>query len=166
MRAVIVAVTLLVLAHSGRVEAQIPKKQDIPKNLSLLKTSRRAEDRAYAAQQLGLRGQVRSSDVQEAVEPLVAAVKSDSSASVRKAAATALGQIALEPDKVVPALTDALKDKSVEVRMAAASAVAAFGADASSALPALREMAADKKKKKESQVARQAIQSITGKNKK
>jgi HEAT repeat protein len=164
MRAVIVAATLLALAGWNRLEAQIPKKQDIPKNLELLKSSRRSEDRAFAAEQLGLRGQVRSSDVKEAVEPLAAAVTADGSANVRKAAATALGRIALEPDKAVPALTSALKDKAVDVRMAAASALAAFGAEARSALPALRELAADKKKK-ESRVARLAIQSISGRNK-
>jgi hypothetical protein len=164
MKAAITVAIFLALPTWNSALAQVPKKQDIPKNLGLLKNSKRAEDRAYAAEQLGLRGQVRSSDVKEAVDPLVSAVKADGSVSVRKAAATALGRIALDSEKSVPALTDALKDKAVEVRIAAASALAAFGAEARSALPALRELASDKKKK-ESRVARQAIQSISGRTK-
>ena len=164
MRVTIVAVTLLALLGLGSLEAQLPKKEDTPKNLNLLKSSKSAKDRAFAAEQLGLRGQVRATDVKEAVEPLMEAVKSDESASVRRAAATALGQIAPDPEKAVPALTGALKDKAKDVRMAAALALGAFGPEARSALPALREMAGEKDKKV-SQAAKLAMKSISGKKK-
>src|SRR6516162_8125780 len=95
MRTIIGAalITLTGLLSASRVEAQIPKKEDVPKNLNLLKTSKSASDRANAAEQLGKRGQLRASDVKEAIEPLLDAVKSDDSALVRKAAATAIGRI-------------------------------------------------------------------------
>jgi uncharacterized protein (DUF2336 family) len=164
MRVTIVVVTLLALLGLGTLEAQIPRKEEIPKNLAMLKSGKSAQDRAYAAEQLGLRGQVRASDVKEAVDPLMEAVKSDPSASVRRAAATALGQITPDPEKTVPTLTDALKDKAKEVRMAAATALGQFGPEARSALPALRELAAEKDKKL-SKVAKQAMKSINGKKK-
>jgi len=164
MRATILGVLLLALLGLNGLEAQVPKKEDTPKNLDLLKTSKNAADRAYAAEQLGLRGQVRSSDVKDAIDPLLEAVTSDPSAKVRKEAATAVGRITPDPEKAVPILTDALKDKALEVRVAAAAALAAFGKDAREALPILRELAADKDKKM-SKAARMAIKSITGKKK-
>jgi HEAT repeat protein len=164
MRATIIVLTLLALLGLSQLEAQVPKKEEVPKNLELLKTSKRAQDRAYAAEQLGLRGQVRASDVQDAIAPLLEAVKADPSASVRKAAATALGRIAPDAETTVPTLIDALKDKAVEVRMAATMAVAAYGSDARSALPVLREMVNDKDKKL-AKVARMAIKSIAGQKK-
>jgi HEAT repeat protein len=158
--AALVSLSLFVL-DAGRLEAQIPKKEDVPKNLNLLKTSKSPSDRAHAAEQLGLRGQLRASDVKEAIEPLLDAVKSDDSAQVRKAAATAIGRITPDAEKAVPVLTEALKDKSTEVRMAAATALGAFRAEARSALSALRELASEKTNKKLSNAARQAIKAIS-----
>jgi HEAT repeat protein len=164
MRSAIVAITLVTLVGLSRLGAQVPRKEDTPKNLALLKTASNAKDRAFAAEQLGLRGQVRASDVKDAIDPLLEAVKADPSANVRKEAVTALGRIAPDPETTVPVLTDALKDKAPEVRMAAAPALAAFGNDARSALPALREMAASSDKKL-SKAAKMAIKSIACKKK-
>jgi len=163
MRVAMVGITLLALALLNPLGAQLPKKEDIPKNIHLLKTSKVATERAYAADQLGLRGQVRSTDVKEAIEPLLEAVKSDASPTVRRAAAKAIGQITPDAEKAVPILTDALKDMAKDVRMAAAGALASFGNDARSALPALRDMAAGKDKKL-SNAAKMAIRSISRKN--
>jgi HEAT repeat protein len=164
MRTAIVAITLLAVGGLSRLGAQVPRKEDTPKNLALLKSGSSAKDRAYAAEQLGLRGQVRASDVKDAIDPLLEAAKADPSAKVRKEAATALGRIAPDPETTVPVLTDALKDKAPEVRIAAATALAAFGKDARSALPALREMAANSDKKV-NRAAKMAIRAIMSKMK-
>jgi ribosomal protein S20 len=164
MRTAIVIATLVVLVGLNGALAQVPKLSEVPKNLETLKNSKSAQDRAYAAEQLGLRGQVRATDVKAAVDPLLEAVKSDDSPNVRKAAAKAIGQIAPDADKAVPALMDALKDTSKDVRMSAALALAAFGAEARPALPALRELAQEKDKRL-SKAAKMAIKSISGKKK-
>jgi HEAT repeat protein len=164
MRAAIVIAGFVAMMSWNTAYAQVPKLSEVPKNLEALKNAKSAKDRAYAAEQLGLRGQVRATDVKAAVEPLLQAIKSDDSPLVRKAAAKAIGQITPDAEKAVPTLMDALKDQSTDVRMASALALAAFGADARDALPALRELAQEKDKKL-SKAARMAIKSITGKKK-
>jgi hypothetical protein len=165
MRRLIVFSTLVGILAITSTAAQSPKVEDVPKNIGLLKNSSSAKDRAFAAEELGRRGAIRLADVKEAFEPLREAVKKDSDANVRRAAAAALGKIAPEADKTVPVLTEALKDKSVIVKMAAATSLGQFGEDAKSALPALRELAKDKADKKLSQAAIAAIKVIAGKKK-
>lgn len=64
MKTRLVMGTLLLLAGS-RVQAGgsgIPKREDMPKYLKMLKTSVSAKDRALAAEMLGKRGQVVAAD--------------------------------------------------------------------------------------------------------
>ncbi len=178
MRHIIVGFTLfgfLMLATVSPASAQkkkkeditpAPRKEDIPKYINMLKTAKDAADRAQAADQIGRRGQILATDVKEAIEPLQNALKKDSDARVRKAAAEALGNIAPEPEKTVPILIDALKDKALEVNLAAVFALGQYGVEARSALPALREFANKKDDKKIKLIVFAAIKEITGAKKK
>ena len=125
----------------------VPKKEDVPKYLKMLKGSRSPKDRAFAAEQLGRRGQVQVSDVKTAIEPLLSTMKGDSDADARRSAAVALGNIGTQPKVVIPALMEALKDKSIKVNMAAVNALGAYGMQARPAVPALRAFAKTKKDK-------------------
>jgi HEAT repeat protein len=157
--------TIVGVLGLSSLEADVPKRIDVNKQITLLKSAKSAKDRAEAASELGRHGAIRARDVKDAIEPLLEALKSDSNAEVRRAAAKALGDIAPDSKVVVPALTEALKDSAVGVKMAAAMALGQYGAEARSALPSLRELAQDKKQKKLSQVARIAMKSIAGKKK-
>jgi HEAT repeat protein len=165
MRSLIVMFTVVGVIGLGMIEADGPKKIDVVKQISLLKSAKSARDRAAAADELGRHGAIRARDVKDAIEPLLEALKNDKDADVRRAAARALGNISPDPKAVVPALTEALKDRSVTVKLAAATALGQYGPDARSALPPLRELAAMKNDKKLSQAARVAIKSIAGKKK-
>jgi uncharacterized protein (DUF2336 family) len=163
MRSFIAMLTVVGVISLGTSEADVPKKIDVAKQISLLRGAKNARDRAAAADELGRHGAIRARDVKDAIEPLLEALKSDKDADVRRAAARALGDISPDPKLVVPALTEALKDRAVTVKMAAATALGQYGPDAKSALPPLRELAAMKNDKKLSQAARVAIKSIGGK---
>src|SRR5579864_3935353 len=106
---------ILVLFGFTVVEAQVttPKKEDVPKYLAMLKNQSNAKDRAVGAEMLGKRGQIQVKDVKSAIEPLMAAMKDDPVADVRRSAAVALGMIGTQPKVVVPALMGALKDKAM-----------------------------------------------------
>jgi HEAT repeat protein len=163
MRSSIAMLTVAGVIGLGTSEADVPKKIDVAKQISLLRGAKSARDRAAAADELGRHGAIRARDVKDAIEPLLEALKSDKDADVRRAAARALGDISPDPKLVVPALTESLKDRSVTVKLAAATALGQYGADAKSALPPLRELAAMKNDKKLSQAARVAVKSIAGK---
>jgi len=143
-----------------------PRKEDIPKLINVLKTSTNAKARAQAAEDIGARGAIRASDIEFAIDPLLNSLKSDKDADVRRACAKALGGTASNPDKCVPALTDALKDNAVPVKLAAIQALGQYGPDAKTALPLLRDLAAMKDDKKVSQVAAAAAKAIAGVEKK
>jgi HEAT repeat protein len=57
--------------------------------------------------------------------------------------AEVFGALALKPDLVVPALTDALSNRSDHVRLAAAQALGNYGPQARSAVPQLRRLLGD-----------------------
>jgi HEAT repeat protein len=126
-----------------------PKKEDIPKYLKMLTNSTSARDRAFAAEQIGKRGQIQVRDVKDAIEPLLSIMKSDQSADVRRAAVAALGNIGTQAKTVVPALTAALKDKALAVNLAAVSALGQYGVQAREAVPALRQFAKSRAKDKQ-----------------
>src|SRR5271156_5414062 len=62
------------------VEAQVIKKEDVPKYINILKSGSSAKARADAAEKLGHRGAIRSSDVEDAEDPLINGLKSDKDA--------------------------------------------------------------------------------------
>jgi HEAT repeat protein len=140
-----------------------PKKEDIPKLISTLKTSPNAKVRVQAVEDIGYRGAIRASDVDSAIEPMIHALKSDKDAEVRRACAKALGSIGTNAEKCVPSLIESLKDSALVVKIAAAQALGQFGPEAKEALPALRDLAKmkdSKDDKKVSQVAAAAVKSI------
>src|SRR5262245_10720202 len=141
-----------------------PKKEDAPKLIKMLESTS-AMNRANAAEQLGRLGQIQLIYVKDAIEPLIDLVKKDPDANVRRASAQALGRIGPDPEKTVPALTDALKDKSFDVGLAAVTSLGQYGPEARAAVPALREFSKTKADKKTTQIVNSAIQSIVGKKK-
>ncbi|MBI3410126.1 MAG: HEAT repeat domain-containing protein [Planctomycetes bacterium] len=142
-----------------------PKKEDVPKYLKMLKTSQLAKERALGAEMLGKRGAINVDDVEDAIEPLKSALQKDADVKVKAAAATALGNIAPDPQNTVPILIEAVKDKNLELKMAAITALGQFGAAAKAAIEPLREIAKDKTDKKLSLTAVLALKSIIGKKK-
>src|SRR4051812_9244725 len=91
----------------------IPKKEDVPKYLAQLKTSKSGPDRAKAAEMLGKRGGINASDVEGAIEPLKTALQKDKDSAVRAASARALGNIHPDADGIVSLLIDRLKNDDV-----------------------------------------------------
>jgi HEAT repeat protein len=166
MRIFMAMATLAGILGLTTVHADVIKKEDVPKYINFLKTGTSAKVRANAAEELGHRGAVRASDVEDAIDPLINALKTDKDADVRKACAIALGDIAIEPEKCVEALTEALKDKSPVVKIAAIQALGQFGERATSALQPLRDIAKNKDDKKISQAANIAVKTISGAKKK
>jgi HEAT repeat protein len=141
-----------------------PKKEDIPKYLKALETSKSAKERASAATMIGRRGAVNVNDVKDAIEPLKELVQKDADAGVRRAAATALGQIGPEPMKTVPLLTEVVqKDKSLDVKLAAVEALTQFGPNAKSAVPTIRKLMGQTKDKKVAVRLKAAVKAITAK---
>ena len=61
----------------------------------------------------------------------------DKEPMARYAASRALGRMAIQPNKVVPALIEALKDKNSHVRAGVCIAIKGYGKDATDALPAV-----------------------------
>jgi HEAT repeat protein len=166
MRTLIALTTFVGVIGILSVDAGPPRKEDIPKFINTLKTSTSSKARVQAAADIGYRGAIRASDVENAMTPLLTALKSDKDADVRSACAKALGGIGSNAEKCVPALMEALKDTSPVVKIAAAQALGQFGPDAKSALQVLRDLAAMKDDKKVSQSAAAAAKSIQGTEKK
>ncbi|MBX9680818.1 MAG: HEAT repeat domain-containing protein [Gemmataceae bacterium] len=167
MKLYVAACSISMIAFISFVEAQAPKREDVPKYLKALQSSQNAKDRAVAASMLGKRGAINVKDVEEAIEPLKKTLEKDVDASVRKAAATAIGSIAPKPDETIPLLIESLKkDKSSDVKLAIVETLGRYGADAKPALPAIRDYAKDfDKKSKEAQLVRTATMAISGKKK-
>jgi HEAT repeat protein len=162
MKAIVPSFVLLAVAGVGYLEAgsSLIKKEDIPKAIQTLRSGS-ALARATAAEQLGHRGAVRSSDVKDAVEPLRYALKNDRDEKVRKEAARALGNIGRDLDETVPALMEAMKaDKAMPVKVAAIQALGQIGPEARSAIAELRKIAGDKTNKQLIGPARLALKSI------
>ncbi len=141
----------------------VPKKEDVPKYMKQL-TSSNAAERAKAAEMLGKRGGISSSDVEGAVEPLKMMLDKDKDAKARAAAARALGAIQADAEGTVPLLIERLKadSEAKDVRMAAVVALGQYGPAAKDALPPLRDYLKtfDAKKSKEGQTIQNAIQLI------
>jgi HEAT repeat protein len=131
---------------------------------SLLRELRSADPKARIAalQEIGHRGAVRAADVRSAIPALVDLVQKDKDPAVRRAAASALGQVDPDPEVAVPVLIGALKDKAAPVRIAAAGALGLFGNAAKEAIPALQQLQTDKDKAV-ARAANMALRSIRAK---
>jgi HEAT repeat protein len=160
MRVFMLFFTVAVLLNLTDVTADVPKKEDIPKFIATLKSSAPSKARVQAAEDLGHRGAIRASDVEDAIDLLLGLLKNDKDAEVRRACAKALGDIGSRPEKCIDALKDATNDKNVNVKIAAIIALGQFGAEAKGVLPLLKDFAKNKDDKKVSKAAKGALQSI------
>lgn len=95
-----------------------------------------------------------------ATDALSAALTRDKAASVREAAAVALGRMGVDSKSAVPQLGEALKDDSVPVRAAAADALASIGKDSKSVVTALTQAIAESKGKEQVRVRLGAVAAI------
>jgi hypothetical protein len=77
--------------------------------------------------------------------PVLVNLLKDQEEQIATRAATALGDLAIEPSLTIPALTNALRDPRPFVRASAASALAHLGEQARPAIPALTEALSDPK---------------------
>ena len=143
MRALPVAICVICAAITCGELAPGQKEDDVKSLIKDLK-SNNPKTRASAVEDLGHRGAVRASEVKEAIPSILDMLKKDRDANVRKAAATALGQVDPDPSTAVPVLTAALHDKVPSVRIAAAGALGMLGDGAKDAVPALQEAQKDK----------------------
>ena len=166
MRICIAMLTLISVVVLTTAEAQVPKKAEIPKYIGQLKNSRNARERAEAAAAIGRRGAIIVTDVKDAIEPLVYAVKSDSDAQCTAPRPKALGEIGSEPNLTVPAWPGLCKTIPWPSRWRPSTPLAEIGPEARSALPSLRTIAQAKKDKKLSKAAGMAMKAIGGKKKK
>jgi hypothetical protein len=168
MRFVIASFVSFTVMGLAVVEAgsTLLKKEEIPQAIQRLRRGS-AKERAFAAEQLGHRGAIRSADVKDAVAPLREVLRSDKDVNVRQEAARALGNIGRELEETVPALVESMKnDKAMPVRLAAIAALGQIGPEARAATPELRKIAAEKKTNKQlSRAARMALKSIGGRTK-
>jgi HEAT repeat protein len=168
MKRYLAACTLSMIGFLAFVEAQTPRREDVPKYLKSLQSSPTAKDRAEAASMLGKRGAINIKDVEDAIEPLKKTLQKDVDPTVRKAAATAIGSIAPKPGETVPLLIDVLKtDKSADVKFAVVETLGRFGPDAKPAMPAITNWAKDfdQKKGKEATLLKAVKTAINGKKK-
>ncbi|MBY0526008.1 MAG: HEAT repeat domain-containing protein [Gemmataceae bacterium] len=124
----------------GAVEAQGPKKDDVPKFIKSL-TAKDAKERLEAVEGIAKIGELKKVYAKEAYTPLANVVRKDDDGKVREAAAQALGRIDADASIATPALIEGLKDKERAVQIASANSLGALGKGAADAIPALKELA-------------------------
>jgi HEAT repeat protein len=139
----------LAVATLGTEAFAASKAAEAKKAIADLAAAKDAKAKAAALEDLGKIAQVQKS----LVEPALADIKkslADSSATVRKAAATAYGRCDPDPKEAVPLLTALLKDKDDDVKTGAANGLMAMGPSAYEALPAIKDaMRIEKEKSKD-----------------
>jgi HEAT repeat protein len=128
-------------------EAQAGPERDAARYTAELKTAKDAKTKANALHELGKLAAIMKSYAAEALPDIYKSLD-DKDASVRAAAAQALGACDEPADKAVPALLKLVKeDKDDSVKIGAVKGLGSMGPNAKSALGTLRELAADKKSK-------------------
>ncbi len=155
----------LFLLAAGDELAAADKAKEAKKYAEDLKTSKDAKVRATALEELGKIGQIRKSLVAPAEEDMFKALE-DKSATVRAAAAKAVGMIDPDPEKAVPALLKLMKeDKEESVRVAAVQGLGSMGTSAKDAVKDLRKVVEENKEKKNKMfnAARTALRAIVPK---
>ncbi len=160
----VLAAGLTLLAASPDL-ALAGKKADAAKHTADLKAGD-AKTKVYALGELGKLGQIQKSLVQDAA-PLMEAALADKDATVRAAAAAAVGMIDPDPKVMVPKLLKLMKDdKDEAVRLAAIRGLGLMGTAADPAAKDLRQVMTDNDKKtKEYRAAKTALDSIKPKKK-
>jgi hypothetical protein len=141
-------------------EAQAGPEKDAARYTAELKSAKDAKTKANALLELGKLAAIMKSYVKAALPEMYKCLD-DKDASVRAAAAQALGACDEPTEKVMPALLKVLKDdKDDTAKVGAMKGLGAMGPNAKDAMPILRTIADDKKSKiaGEAQAALRAIQ--------
>ncbi len=141
--------------------AEAGKKEEAAKHLAELKSKTATPaQKATALEELGKIGQVQKPLVAEAT-PVMIELLDSKDATIRAAAAKAVGQVDPDPKEVLPKLTKLMNDDKVEaVRLGAIAGIAAMGDGAKPALPDLRKLAKEGDGK--SKVSRAAMTAVRG----
>lgn len=158
---------LFALMLPGAVEAA-GKAEEAKKHLETLKTSKDAKKKAEALTELGKLGQIMKSLAEPAIPDMMKALE-DKDATIRKAAAEAIGKCDPDPKEVVPVLVKMMKeDKDEGVQLGAIHGLASMTDKAKDAMPDLREIVKTNKadqKSKTGRAAQDALRSIQPKRK-
>ena len=134
------------------------KKEDAEKYTNDLKTSKDAKVKVNALGELAKLGQIMKPFIKDA-EPYMMKALEDKDATIRAAAAKAVGMIDPEPKEVVPILLKMMKeDKDESVKEAAILGLGYMGPNAKDATPDLRKVVKDEDKK--SKLNRAAVNSL------
>jgi HEAT repeat protein len=143
------------------------KEAEAKKYHELLKSATDAKGKVLALDELGKLGLVSRDLTEKALPDMMKALK-DKDATVRAAAAEAVGKCDPDPADAVPALVDLLKnDKSEAVKLAAAKGLGLMGEKAKDATDTLKDVQkANDKKSKLAKAAQDALRSIGGQRKK
>lgn len=157
----------LFLAGSFATVAAASREEEAEKYKKTLRSSSAdVKELATAIKELGKLGAIASKYTKDIIPDLMKLLD-HKDASVRGEAAHAIGMV--DPDEkepVVDKLISILKDDKVDsVKLSAAQGLAAMGSEAKAALPALKEVMAAAGKK-EARPYRDAIQTISGTQKK
>jgi hypothetical protein len=129
--------------HAGRDGFSIldPKAQSaVPALVDIINQNISATSRSYTMEALAHIGPAAREAVPCLLTFVTNAVVTRTDAEMQLDAITALGQIHADPDRVVPALIDALHSPNHYARVHAMQALPCFGPDAKRAVPALFEL--------------------------
>ena len=134
------------------------KKEDAEKYTNDLKTGKDAKVKVNALGELAKLGQIMKPFIKDA-EPYMMKALEDKDATIRAAAAKAVGMIDPEPKDVVPLFLKMMKeDKDESVKEAAILGLGYMGPNAKDATPDLRKVVKDEDKK--SKLNRAAVNSL------
>jgi HEAT repeat protein len=147
---VVVLGTSFTMVGLENLSAQLPDRRKVPEWIRTLEDPKAsAAAKIEAAKDLGRLGMVRANDSKPGIPALLKLAENDKDKGVRRAALEALGQIALEADKVVPVLRKILVDdkEDYSIRAGAATGLGYMGADARDVIGDLRRIAGEFKGK-------------------
>ena len=153
---------LLIVSPEGFALAG--KKEDAEKFLVELKTGKDAKAKVYALEELAKIGQIQKSAIKDAVPEMMKALE-NKDATIRAAAAKAVGMIDPDPKEVIPILVKMIQeDKDENVKLGAIAGLGQMGKEAKEATKDLRKVVADEdKKSKLGRAAGQALKMINPK---
>ena len=102
MKPLIALATLVGMVELTSMAAGPPRKEDIPKFITALKSSANPKERIQAADDIAYRGAIRASDVDIAIDPLVSSLKKDKDPEVRAHAPRPWATSARTPTSAFP----------------------------------------------------------------
>lgn len=144
--------------------AMAGKKDDVDKYATELKTSKEAKVKVNALEELAKIGQIQKPLIKGVIPDMMKALE-DKEATVRGAAAKAVGMIDPDPKEVLPLLVKMMaEDKEEAARLGAIQGLAQMGPTAKDATKDLRKLvAAEEKTSKLGKAAQTALRAINKK---